>query len=73
VKAGNELAGLGGDTWKGVRKKAPEQLSDAAIAATIAALVGALLGPTAAMGAFLQFRLSRFVIALNILQISWSP
>jgi hypothetical protein len=52
VKAGNELAGLGGDTWKGIRKKAPEQFSDAAIASTIAMLVGALLGPTAAMGAF---------------------
>jgi len=52
VKAGNEFAGLGGDTWKGIRKKAPEQFSDAAIASAIAVLVGALLGPTAAMGAF---------------------
>jgi hypothetical protein len=52
VKAGNELAGLGSETWKDFRKKAPEQLSDAAVALTVATLVGALLGPTAAMGAF---------------------
>jgi hypothetical protein len=52
VKAGNELAGLSEDTWKDFRQKAPEQLSNAGIALTIAALVNALLGPTAAMGAF---------------------
>jgi hypothetical protein len=52
VKAGNELSGLGGDTWRDFRKKAPEQFSDAAIASAIAVLVGSLLGPTAAVGAF---------------------
>lgn len=52
VKAGNELAGLGGETWKDFRHKAPEQLSDAALALTIAGLVAAILGPTAALGAF---------------------
>jgi hypothetical protein len=52
VKAGNELAGLGAETWKEFRKDAPKQFSSAAIATAIAALVGALLGPIAAAGAF---------------------
>lgn len=50
--AGGELTELGGDTWRDIRKKAPETFSDAAIAAAIAVLVGALLGPTAALTAF---------------------
>jgi hypothetical protein len=52
VKAGSELAGLGAETWKDFRKKAPEQFSDAGVAIVIAGLVNALLGPTAAVGAF---------------------
>jgi hypothetical protein len=39
VKAGGELAGLGSDTWKEFRKKAPKPLSDAAVALVIAGLV----------------------------------
>jgi Leucine-rich repeat (LRR) protein len=52
VKAGSELAGLGDETWKDFRKKAPEQLSNASVALIVASLVNALLGPTAAVGAF---------------------
>jgi|GEM_PF-4003929 len=52
VKAATEIGGLGGDTWRGFRKKAPEQFSDAGVSLIIAALVNALLGPTAAVGAF---------------------
>lgn len=52
VKAGNEVAGLSEDVWKEIRKDAPQQLSNAAIASAIALLVSALLGPTAAVGAF---------------------
>ena len=52
VKAGSEVAGLGAETWKDFRKKAPEQFANAGVAVVIATLVNALLGPTAAVGAF---------------------
>ena len=52
VKAGSEVAGVGTDTWKEFRKKAPEHVADAGVALVIAGLVQALLGPTAAIGAF---------------------
>ena len=52
VKAGSEVAGLGAETWKDFRKKAPEQFANASVALVIATLVSALLGPTAAVGAF---------------------
>src|SRR5215203_2307676 len=52
IKAGSEVAGLGAETWKDFRTSAPKQFADAAIALTVGALVGALLGPTAALGAF---------------------
>jgi hypothetical protein len=52
VKAGSEVAGLGAETWKDFRKEAPKQFSSAGVALVIAGLVNALLGPTAAVGAF---------------------
>jgi hypothetical protein len=52
IKAGTEITQLGAETWTDFRKKAPEQFSDASIALVVAALVGSLLGPTAAVGAF---------------------
>jgi hypothetical protein len=52
VKAGSEVVGLGAETWKDFRKEAPKQFSSAGVALVIAGLVNALLGPTAAVGAF---------------------
>lgn len=52
VKAAAELSSLGAETWTDFRKKAPEQFSDAGVALVVAGLVGGLLGPTAAVGAF---------------------
>lgn len=52
VKAGSELAGLGVETWASFRKEAPDQFANAGVALVIATLVNALLGPTAAVGAF---------------------
>ena len=39
-------------TWKDFRKEAPKQFATAGVALLIATLVNALLGPTAAVGAF---------------------
>jgi len=52
VKAGSDVVGLGAETWKDFRKKGPEQFANASVALVIATLVSALLGPTAAVGAF---------------------
>ena len=57
VKVAGELSGLGSDTWVRFRKKAPEHISSAVISLSISVLVNALLGPTAALSAFvLSFR-----------------